>query len=68
VPNDNDAIEKAEAVLAGIGGVLGGLVEAFNRASRELAELKADLKAKPTIDSSASDAEAAATAEDMPDE
>lgn len=69
MPNEvTDKIDKIEAAMSGLGSVIGGLMTAFNAAAAELAELKKDLTANPTIDSSASDAEAAATAADMPPE
>ena len=71
MPDDNEdalaSIDKTEQALGALGGIVGGLMTAINTALAELAELKKDLQANPTIDSSASDDEAAATAADMPE-
>ena len=61
------APSPAATALGVLGAIAGGLMEAAKKAAAELDALKKDLTANPAIDSSASDAEAAATAADMPD-
>jgi len=62
-----DAAAKLPGPLGVIGGIVGGLLEAFNAASRELDALIKDMQANPTVDGSASDAVAADLAADMSD-
>lgn len=50
------------------GAIIGGLIGALTKALQDLEELKADLKKRPTVDGSASDDEATATAADMPED
>ena len=61
---------EAAGIASSVGvlsGIIGGIMRIAESATAELDAVKADLEAQPTIDSSASDAEAAATAADMPD-
>lgn len=62
--------EEAGAPVAAIGlldSVITGVLTAVNAAAAELEAVKKDLEENPAIDSSASDAEEAATEADMPD-
>lgn len=54
--------------LGVLGNIVGGVLRIYKSATAEIEAIKADLAADPTTDSSAMDAEAAATAADMPEE
>jgi hypothetical protein len=67
IPAASGAAGSVDTALGVFGAIVGGVMGAIQDATRELEALKADLVAHPEIDSSASAAEAAATAADMPD-
>ena len=63
-----DEASGLSASLDVLDAIVGGVMTAINSAAAELAAVKKDLTDNPGIDSSATDAEAAATAADMPEE